>query len=316
MKKLTLLTLFTALCAPIANAQMEAPDAANAAVHAAVAAHTTAPAPEKPDSVKYWTHKGIAGINMSQVSLSNWAAGGDNSIAFDLSFAMDLNYKKNKSLWTNRLELAYGLADASSTGTRKTNDKIYLNSNYGYAIAKNWYASAFVTYATQFANGYNYSVSTTDIISKFMAPGYLTTGLGFVWTPKKWFKATLAPAAWKGTFVLDQTLSDAGAYGVKPGEKLLNEFGANTVFEVTYTFLPNMNLYSRLALYSNYLEKPQNVDVNWDTQINMKINKWFSANLGFTMIYDDNTKIGRSDGTSGPAIQIKELVGIGLQAQF
>lgn len=57
-----------------------------------------------------------------------------------------------------------------------------------------------------------------------------------------------------------------------------------------------MTLYSRVDFYSNYLDKPQNVDVRWDTQINMKINKWFAANLNLNLIYDDDTKILQKDG--------------------
>ena len=106
-----------------------------------------------------WTKEGFAGLKLTQVSLTNWAAGGDNSVAFDLQGTYQVNYKKGKHLWTNRIELAYGLNKTGEDGTRKANDKIYLNTNYGYAIAKSWYASAFATFQTQFSPGYDYSVS-------------------------------------------------------------------------------------------------------------------------------------------------------------
>lgn len=83
-----------------------------------------------------WTKEGFAGLKLTQVSLTNWAAGGDNSVAFDLQGTYQINYKKEKHLWTNRLELAYGLNKTGEDGTRKANDKIYLNTNYGYSIAK------------------------------------------------------------------------------------------------------------------------------------------------------------------------------------
>ncbi len=271
---------------------------------------------QQPDTVKYWTHTGTAGINMSQVSLSNWAAGGDGSLAFDLGFAYSLDYKKDKRIWNNRLELGYGLNRTTTNGTRKTNDKIYLSSTYGYKISKYWYASTFMNFNTQFAQGYNYDVDPDNVISQFMAPGYLTAGVGFTYTPNKWFTATLSPAAWRGTFVLSDNLSEGGAYGVTPGKHMLSEFGANATAEAKYEFLPNMTVYSRLTLFSNYLEKPQNIDMTWDTQVVMKINKWFSANLTFSMIYDDDTKIMKKDGTSSPALQIKEVLGVGLMATF
>ncbi len=268
------------------------------------------------DTVKYWTHTGTTGLNINQVSLSNWAAGGDNSVAFDIGLAYSLDYKRDRHLWNNRIELAYGMSNTGSLGTRKTNDKIYLSSTYGYKIAKTWYASAFANFNSQFANGFNYSTTPPTLLSQFMAPGYLTAGLGFTWTPAKWFTATLSPAAWRGTFVLNDELSDAGAYGVDPGKNLLAEFGANAVMEAKYEFLPNMTIYSRLTLYSNYLEKPQNVDVNWDNQLTMKINKWFSANLSVSMIYDDDTKFLQADGRKGARLQLKEVLGVGFMFTF
>lgn len=263
-----------------------------------------------------WHHSGTAGVNLSQVSLSNWAAGGDASVAFDLSFGYSLDYGKGRSLWQNRLELAYGLSDASSTGTRKTNDKIYLSSIYGYRLSESWYASASITFNTQFADGYNYAATPAARISRFMAPGYLTAGVGATWKPEAWFTATFSPASFRWTFVEDDALSAAGAYGVDPGKHVLMEFGANVVLEANAQIMPDMMLRSRMTLFSNYLDKPQNVDVNWDNQLQMKINKWFSANLTLQMIYDDNTRVAQKDGSLKRAIQIKEVLGVGLSATF
>lgn len=266
--------------------------------------------------VSPWTREGYAGLKLTQVSLTNWAAGGDNSVAFDLQGAYQANYKKGKHLWNNRLELAYGLNKTGEDGVKKANDKIYLNSNYGYSIAKNWYASAFTTFQTQFSSGYDYKVNRDISVSEFMSPAYLTTGLGFTYEPNKIFTVVLSPASWRGTFVLNDRLSDEGAYGVDPGKHLLSSFGANLKGEVRYEFMKNMTVYSRLDLYSDYLDKPQNVDVNWEVQINMAINKWFSTTLTTNLVYDDDVKIAQKDGTKGPRVQFKEILGVGLQFNF
>ena len=250
------------------------------------------------------------------MSLTNWAAGGDNSVAFDLQGTYQINYKKGKHLWNNRIELAYGLNKTGDDGTRKANDKIYLNTNYGYAIAKSWYASAFATFQTQFSPGYDYSVNKDIAISEFMAPAYLTTGLGFTYDPGKIFTVVLSPAAWRGTFVLNDRLSDEGAYGVDPGKHLLSSFGANLKGEAKYEFLKNMTVYSRLDLYSDYLHKPLNIDVNWEVQVNMIINKWFSTTLTTNLMYDDDVKIVQNDGTKGARVQFKEILGVGVQFNF
>lgn len=270
----------------------------------------------QPSRDSAWTRGGHAGVSLSQISLSNWAAGGDNAIGFNLLLDYKADYKKNRHLWQNRLELAYGLNKTKSDGTKKTNDNIYLSSIYGYQLVKNVYLSGLMNFQTQFAKGYDYNVNPDTFISRFMSPGYLMIGAGLTWTPKTWFTATFSPATWRGTFVSSNILSAQGDFGVTPGKHLFSEFGANLRMETTYEFLKNMTVYSRLDLFSNYLEKPQNVDVNWIVQLNMTINKWFSANIRTNMIYDDNIKIIQKNGTKGPRLQFQEVLGVGCQVNF
>ena len=73
---------------------------------------------------------------------------------------------------------------------------------------------------------------------------------------------------------------------------------------------------TRLDLYSDYLHKPQNIDVNWEIQINMAINKWFSTTLTTNMVYDDDIKIVQKDGSKGSRLQFKEVLGVGVQFNF
>ena len=265
----------------------------------------------------YWNGEGSFSINSSQVSLTNWAAGGENSVAGNAVLTYSLDYEKNRSLWLNRLELGYGLSRTKANGTRKTTDRIYLNSIYGYEVVEHWYASFFVNFQSQFAKGYNYAVSRTDYISRFLAPGYLSFGPGVTWMPKEWFIATFSPATWRGTFVRDKKLSDRGAYGVKAGKKLHSEFGADLKLVARFDPLPNVSVYSRLDLFSNYLHKPQNIDVHWDTIVTAKINKWFSASLTLNMIYDDDVRfVWEQGGRAIPALQVKEVLGLGFMATF
>lgn len=263
-----------------------------------------------------WTYGGNTGLNLNQVSLSNWAAGGENAIGFDILFNYSADYKKNKHLWQNRLEMAYGLNQTESNGTKKTNDKLYYSSTYGYEMVKTLYLSALLNFNTQFAKGYDYKTDPRTYISRFMSPGYITTGLGLTWNPKTWVTATLSAISWRGTFVDSKILSAEGAFGVEPGNHLFSEMGGNLKVEMKYEFLKNMTLYSRVDLFSNYLEDPQNVDVRWDVQINMTVNKWFSANITTNMIYDNDTKIVQEDGRKGPRLQFKESLGIGFQLTF
>lgn len=263
-----------------------------------------------------WVLKGVAGVNLTQVSLSNWSAGGEDAIGFDAHFAYSADYKKKKHLWQNRIELAYGLNRTETDGSKKTNDKIYFSSTYGYELAKSLYFSGMVNFNSQFAKGYDYKAEPKVLISRFMSPGYVIGGIGLTWNPKKYFTATFSAISYRGTFVCSDQLSAEGAFGVKPGKHLFSEMGGNLKLEVNYEFLKNMSVYSRADFFSNYQEDPQHVDVRWDVMINMKVNKWFSANIATNMIYDNDTKIAQKDGTKGPRLQFKETLGIGFQVNF
>ena len=280
-----------------------------------VSFHCSLNAQEEP-APKYWTKNGFLGLKFTQVSLTNWAAGGNNAIAFDAQGTYQIDYKKGKHIWNNRFELAYGLSKIKGEGVQKTNDKIYLNSNYGYSIYKNLYVSGLINFQTQFSPGYNYAVNRDLSISDFMAPGYLLIGPGLTWIPNKYFTATFSPITWRGTFVLNDRLSNEGAYGVTPGNKVRSEWGANLRLEGNYEFLKNMTVYSRADFYSDYTHKPKNIDVNWEVQLNMSINKWFSTTLTTNLVYDDDVKITKADGTKGSRIQFKEVLGVGVQFNF
>jgi hypothetical protein len=278
-----------------------------------------------------WTYGGITGLTLSQTAVSNWSGGGANAVTFNGMFNYGANMKKGKHLWNNRLELAYGM-NVTRLVNQKTNDKIYIASLYGYELGSNWYASALVNFNTQFANGFNYTTSPKMKTSRFMAPGYLSIGGGFTWTPGKIFNLYISPATWRGTWVLDDELfldrsgQKLNPYGVKfykkdgvtfNRQRMRNEFGANVRAELNYDITADLNLYSRLDLFSNYLEKPQNIDVRWDIVFTAKVNSWLSANLTVNMLYDDDIHSMDTNGNDmGPKFQVKEVLGIGLQASF
>ena len=259
---------------------------------------------------------GSAGITGSQMTLTNWAAGGDPSVAADFQFNYSVDYKKGSSLWQNRLELAYGLNRTESNGMRKTNDKIYFSSSYGQKVYENLYISALLKFNTQFANGYDYAVPDGDgykQTSGFMAPAYFSGGLGVEWNPKAWLSVNASPATWKATVVTEEALRPI--YGIEE-HSTRHEFGGNVKIEAKGTIWGDLSGYTRLNLFSNFLDKPQNVDVDWTIRFDLKINKWLSANANFHMIYDDDINIPQPDGSSYPCLQIQEVAGIGLLVKF
>lgn len=269
---------------------------------------------------KTWKTGGLVNINVNQGALSNWAAGGDKS---SLSIASLLNlyafYKKDKHIWDNTLDLAYGVINTTSLGTRKSDDRIDFLSKYGYQISKNhWYVGALLNFRTQFAKGYSYPDGKPKVLtSSFLAPAYVLLSPNLTYQPNDNFSFSISPATARWTIVNDDSLSAAGAYGVDPGKKIKTEFGAFASVNYKAKISESASYMGRLDLFSNYLNNPQNIDLYMTNVLLVKVTKLITVSLSLDMIYDDDVRtVDDSGNPRGPKIQLKELMGIGLAYRF
>lgn len=287
----------------------------------------------KTDTIKGWKYGGVTALNLAQTSLTNWAAGGENSFAVNGLFSVFANYKKDKTIWDNSLDIGYGLLkQGSESDFMKTDDKFDLLSKYGRRASQDFYYAALINFKTQMTEGKDYAADTSKI-SNFLAPAYLLGAIGMDYKPNSYLSAFLAPLTGKITIVNDQDLADAGAFGVEPatydansgalitkGENSKSEFGG--YIRVIYSkndfeqeLLKNVSLMSKIDIFSNYLENPQNIDISWETQIAFNINKYISVNINTHLIYDDDIDIVIDD-KAAPRVQFKEIFGLGFSYKF
>ena len=273
----------------------------------------------KKDPVEpHWVLKSICGTNGTQASFVNWNAGGRNNISLLGYISATGNYVHESYNWDNNLDIALGGVqyigkDSDGTGLQKTDDRIEVSSKFGYKIKKNkkLYTSVIGGFKTQFLDGFQHPNDSVRV-STFMAPGYLSIALGMDYKPSKHFSVFLSPAASKTTFVRDQALANDGAFGVTPGEQFRHEIGAYFKMMYNNEIAKNIRMITRLDLFSNYLENPENIDVNLDVLFNFKVNSWFSASANFTLLYDHDILITDSNGNTGPRTQFKSVLGMGV----
>ncbi len=267
-----------------------------------------------------WRVSGEFGFKFNQVALTNWAAGGQNSIAFNSSFTLKADYLKDKWKWNTLLFLGYGISKQGEDPLNKTDDQILLNSNLGYQINDSWYATLNGNFRTQFTDGYDNPTDSLKI-STFMAPAYLVTGLGFEYKPNDNFLVTLSPLTNKTTFVLDEQLSAQGAYGVDTLSNVRAEFGAYLTLYFKKEIIKNVTFTTLYTMFGNY-ETLGSWDINWDLIFDFKINDFLSANFVTNLIYDEDVQIPvdrTGDGIKesfGPRVQFRQALGIGLTAKF
>ncbi len=267
------------------------------------------------DTTKTWTIMGENTFLLNQSSFSNWAAGGVNSLAGNLIFNYDFNYKKDKWNWDNKLIAAYGQTYQKETDWRKNDDRFAINSLLGYQAAEKWYYTFFMNFNTQFANGYEYKDQIRGRkISAPFAPAYLSFGPGMAFKESDNFKINISPAS--ARFVMVGAESLRPDYGVDPDKFSRNEFGAALDAYYKVGLMENITFENILKLYSNYLQDPQNIDVDYLANLNLQVNRFISVNAAVQLVYDDNVNVLKSDGTKGPGLQVRQILGAGVTYKF
>lgn len=272
-----------------------------------------------------WSHKGNIGLNFGQSSYTNWAAGGQNSVNGQGIFNYEIHYLKGNFKWDNTLNAALGYSYYSfKKKPIKTDDKIEFTSLAGIKATEHLNYSAELAFRSQFAKGYNYELDSTNYISKFLAPAYITLGLGIEWVPNPHFSLYFSPITGRVTIVNDERLAEEGAFGVNTLDandtthhainKVRYEFGARAVAKFQYPLAKNIDFNSKLELFSNYLNHPERIDVDWQNMLVLKVNDWLNANLATHLIYDYDIPFHNEAGEliKGSKVQFKEVLAIGF----
>ena len=291
------------------------------------------PVLQEVDTSSKWENGGIFSLSLAQATLINWAAGGENTFAVNGLIKYFTNYSHRKTSWENVLNVGYGfMKQGNNERYLKTDDKFHVASKYGHRINESLHYTLLLNFDTQMAIGRN---EKDQKIANLLAPAYLITSLGF--DLKTWgaVSVVVAPLTSKFTFVNDQQLANQGSFGLEgavyddfgvmitQARRYRSEFGGYVSMnyiknDFEREWLNNISVNSKLTLFNNYLVKPENLDVNWELLVVMKVNKFLSVNINTHLYYDHDVKIpvdNDNDGTidsSGPRVQFKELLGIGF----
>ncbi len=273
-----------------------------------------------PDTTNNWRWRrgGLMSFNLAQGSLSNWAAGGDNfSLTVNGYFNYFIYYKKDRHNLDNNFDVNLGYVQSTSLGSRKNDDRFDYLSKYGYKMDSGgkWYLSGLFNFRSQFFDGFNFNNNIADFTSSFLSPAYVIVSAGFDYKPDNKLSIFLSPLTSRWVLVMNSSLSQKGVYGVPKGDNSINEIGAFATANYANTIAKNINYKGRLDLFTNYKNKPQNIDVFMTNIFSFKINKYFSATYTLDMIYDDDVKLFGSNKTS-PALQTKSMIGIGFLKQI
>jgi len=247
----------------------------------------------QPDTL-VWKKKLNFAVNLNQASFSsNWKAGGINAFGFNSLFNYKANYKKDRNSWDNDIDLAFGFVNNSGQGYRKTIDRIYLDTKYGYELGDIWSLFTSFNFISQFAKGYNYADdNVTSLISAPFAPAFVTGAVGFEYHPVEYFKVRIAPFSPRVTLLRQSPrfVQSVGPlpYGVNPPDNMRFEWLAGHLLaEFDKQIYENVNLKWRYLMFANYETlEARRLDHRVDLDLIAKVGKYINVGLGGILLYD------------------------------
>jgi|TARA_B110001454_G_scaffold175434_1_gene167176 hypothetical protein len=263
--------------------------------------------------IKGWKKSGLTSLIVNQTAFSNWISGGENSIAATLSVDYNINYYNNGWSWDTKIIGSFGInKNSDSKFFKKIDDRIEINSLIGKKFIEKFSFSSFLNFKTQFAKGFKYSNASEDIeireeITRFLSPAYLQIGIGVYWKQDNSLWVNMAPIT--GRLILasrkftDNLDNGEEYFGIPKGEISRFELGASLSAFYKFEVIENIQLEQRINLYSDYLGKTGNIDVDYTITAFMKINDYLSTNLIIQCLYDDNA-IKR--------VQLREVFGLAI----
>jgi hypothetical protein len=276
------------------------------------------------DTTHAWKWGVVSSLNFSQTQLDNWVAGGDNNMTLNAVLGAFAGYTKDKHLLFFMLDGSYGLNRVRDLPVRKVQDYLEFNSKYAYRFSGKWSFTGFGEAISQFTNGFIYTDTSKTKNTSFFAPAYLMEGLGVAYEdPENGLSARFAPLTARQIVVLDSDV-DETAFGVDAGKKVKSQVGASLRIGYNKIFWEKRASFeSRLLMFSDYQNNPQNLVVNWRNKIDVKLWKALSMNFLLHMIYDPNVKFAETRTTNGvtevvniPKLQLLQIFGVGLGYKF
>ena len=266
---------------------------------------------------KLWKFDGTFAFTLNESTFTNWVAGGDNQISSTTMLKPHLTFDNKKWSWETNLDIRHGLQKIASGKPKKSDDVLRFETKVGKRISKNWKFSSLYTINTQARPSYD----GEKLVSAFMAPCYTNLSLGFDYNPTKSLSIYMTPANVRSTYVLNDTISARGDFGVTPGKKALVKFGPSIYVSYKDEVLKNILLDTKAGYFQNILDGLGDPVVNWDAVITMKVNKYIATSFTFALFYDKNSTVDVKDAdgvVTGKVakIQFKQTFGFGLNLMW
>ncbi len=252
-------------------------------------------------------------FNFNQAYFSNWISGGESALTVLYGLDYNFNYSdRNGLVWDSNLLLSLGTTYVSgSKYLKKADDRFEISSLLGKQINTYWNYSSFLNFKTQLLPGFKFfnqdGEELRERVSQFLSPAILQAGLGFYYKKNQDFWVNMSPVSARMIIVSKKFTQELEAeskyFGVDFNKRSKFFFGALISGFYKKEIMENIIWENKFSMYVNYLEKTQNVDFDWNSNIRFKVNSKISGNFILHLLYDDDL-IGK--------LQVRELLGLGI----
>nr|WP_295383448.1 DUF3078 domain-containing protein [Pseudoxanthomonas sp.] len=250
-------------------------------------------------AVNPWKLGWIGTLNGSQATYRNWSQGGVNTVAVTGGTRFTAKYAQDRFVLDHSTSLKYGRARLNGNVGRKTDDEVRIRNQASRQFDNPHYSLITqLNFDTQFYEGYDRAYA--NIISKFMAPAYITETVGFAYTPEKNLQFN-AGLSLKQTIVADTLLSPR--YGLKDGTNFRNEGGVSLGFRISRQVMTNVSYSGSADTFTNLLRPVSSTVVKMNNDLVGKINNYLTTNIQFAVIFDDNVT---------KKLQVKQVLSVGF----
>jgi hypothetical protein len=261
-----------------------------------VEAQTEATPPPAP--VYGWTHGLVSALTLNQVAFTDWAQGGVNALSWN-ALADGKSVDEMEVLhWFNGYRFGFGQARMGDQGTKKTDDKIELESILMYKTGGYFEPYVAATLKTQFAPGYTYDANNVATqVSAFFDPAYLIQSAGIGYQPDKIIRTRF------GLALREVLTSQFAAYADDPKtteiEKSSVSIGMESVTNVELSIDDNVLFTTQLELFSAFKQLDEVIVRNTST-LAAKVGKYVTVLLNVQLINEKQIT---------PRTQVKQTLG-------
>lgn len=254
-----------------------------------------------------WTHKLVGSLLGNQVTFTDWKQGGENSIAWNVLLDGKSVYDLGRNNWSNSLKFGFGNTKLGDKSTRKTDDRIELESVYTRKLNLyvNPYAAA--TFKTQFAPGYSYDAKEARTrVSQFLNPAYITQSLGLGYQPIAQLKFRLGAGLreivadeFAAIYTDDKKTTDKV-------EKYVIDGGTEMAVNLDWKVSKNLLLTSVLESFAAF-KNFKNPMMRSNTSLSASVSKYVTVRFDVQTI---------NEPLVTPRTQVKQALSVGLSYTF